>query len=974
MMIENCKAYELISRESLPDVHSEGWLLRHKKSGARIMLLENDDDNKVFNIAFRTPPANSTGVAHIMEHSVLEGSQKFPLKDPFVELVKGSLNTFLNAMTYPDKTMYPVASCNDVDFQNLMDVYLDAVFHPICYDRKEIFLQEGWHYHMEDAESPITYNGVVYNEMKGAFSTADDVLNRQIFSSLFPDTPYGVESGGDPDCIPDLTYEEFLNFHRTYYHPSNSFLYLYGNMDMEEKLRWLDENYLSAYENAPVSSRIPEQKPFEKTAEFTYSYPIMDEEETEGNAYLSWNAVIGDGANVETNLAFTILDYVLLGTPGAPVKQALLDAGVGKDVYGGFYDGILQPFFSVVAKYTDAEEKDHFLSVIRDTLSRIAEEGIDQKAVEAAINYFEFRFREADYSSFPKGLIYGINVFDSWLYDEQAPFAYLKQLDAYAAMREKAKTGFFEELIRTKLLNNSHSSIVTLVPERGYAARKEQEIAGKLAAYKEGLSEEERKQLIEDTLHLIRFQEEEDSEEVKKLIPLLAREDIRKEAEPYDNAVYVENGTTLLHHDVFTNGIGYMDLLFRIQDLPDEDVPYLGLLKSILGLVSTDHYSYKELYNEINAQSGGISYGINMYSDWDEPKNNDKYALYLAVHSKFLYPKLSFVMDMIREMILYSRFDDFRRLRELIAQTRSRMSESLVARGNTTAMMRAASYHSPVYKLQDRMSGIDYYRFIKRLDAHFEEEKELLAEKLEKLVHFVFRPENLFVSYTSDQEAFAGLKPQVEELKSVLYTDPVEKGQICFVPCQKNEAFATSSQVQFVCRSGNFRREGLEFHGALRILRVMLGYDYLWNNIRVKGGAYGCGGNFGMNGLTSFTSYRDPHLERTLKIYEGIPEYVRNIVLDEREMTKYIIGTISEMDTPLTPQSRGSRSLSAYLNHSTYEEIQKYRDQILNATPEDITALSEIVEASLKLGAICVVGSESKIEKHKELFGSVETL
>ena len=478
------ETYEVQLCEQIDDIHAGGTLLRHKKTGARILLLENDDDNKVFTVGFRTPPKNSTGVAHILEHSVLCGSKNFPLKDPFVELVKGSLNTFLNAMTYPDKTIYPVASCNDQDFQNLMHVYMDAVFYPNIYDREEIFRQEGWSYQLESVDGPLKYNGVVYNEMKGVFSSAEEFLNREIFNSLFPDTPYGVESGGDPAYIPELSYEEFLDFHRSYYHPSNSYIYLYGDMDMTEKLRWLDETYLDKFDKRPVDSVIPAQKSFEKRVEKEIAYPVLDSDPLEQNTYLTYNLVVGSGLDVELNLAMQIPDYVLLSAPGAPVKQRLLDEGIGKDVSSSYEDGILQPFFSIVAKNAEAADKERFLALIREELEKICREGITEKAIASGINYFEFRFREADFASYPKGLIYGMDTFGSWLYDDGAPFAYLKQLKIFEDLRRKAKEGYFESLIRRYFLENTHSSVLVSVPERGLEVKKEKEYEQAMAAKK----------------------------------------------------------------------------------------------------------------------------------------------------------------------------------------------------------------------------------------------------------------------------------------------------------------------------------------------------------------------------------------------------------------------------------------------------------------------------------------------------------
>ena len=514
MRMDRIPAYELILREEISDIHSEGYLLKHKKSGARVMVLKNEDDNKVFNIAFRTPPSDSTGVAHILEHSVLCGSKNFPLKDPFVELVKGSLNTFLNAMTYPDKTMYPVASCNEQDFKNLMHVYLDAVFFPNIYEKEEIFRQEGWHYELENTDAPLTLNGVVYNEMKGAFSSPEDVLEREIFNSLFPDTPYGVESGGDPQYIPDLKYSEFLSFHSRYYHPANSYIYLYGNMDMEERLNWMDEEYLSKYDEISVTSQIGRQKAFSEIRNVEMEYSVTESEPEENNSYLSYNIVVGDSLDIERSVAFEILDYTLLSAPGAPLKKVLLEEGIGKDIMGSYEDGIYQPFFSIVAKNARPEDKERFVSLIQDTLKEIVKNGVDKKAIAAGINYMEFRFREADFSSFPKGLMYGIDVFDSWLYDDNRPFDQVMRLDIFEKLKAKADTGYFEELIEKYLLENTHASIVVVNPKRGLAAETDKKLEEKLAAYKASLSKEEISKIAADTRHLKKYQDEPETEEV----------------------------------------------------------------------------------------------------------------------------------------------------------------------------------------------------------------------------------------------------------------------------------------------------------------------------------------------------------------------------------------------------------------------------------------------------------------------------
>ena len=971
MKMEQIPAYELVTKQDIPDIHSMGYLLKHKKSGARVMVLENDDENKVFNIAFRTPPADSTGVAHILEHSVLCGSKKFPLKDPFVELVKGSLNTFLNAMTYPDKTMYPVASCNDQDFKNLMHVYLDAVFFPNIYEKEEIFCQEGWHYELEDVDSPLTLNGVVYNEMKGAFSSPEDVLDREVFNSLFPDTPYGVESGGDPKCIPDLKYSEFLSFHSRYYHPSNSYIYLYGNMDAAERLNWMDEEYLSKYDAMPVTSVIARQEPFDKMKELVMEYPITENEPEEQNSYLAYNVVTGDSLDVERCTAFEVLDYTLLSAPGAPVKQALLDAGMGKDIMGSYEDGIYQPFFSIVAKNADPANKEKFVQLIQDTLGEIAEKGIDKKAIAAGINYMEFRFREADFSSFPKGLMYGIDVFDSWLYDDKKPFDYLKRLDIFASLKEKAKTRYFEELIEEYLLSNTHASIVVVNPKRGLAAKREKELEDKLAAYKDSLTLEEKERLVAETKHLKEYQDEPETEEALRTIPLLTRKDISKEGAKLYNTPKQVGDTRVLYHDLYTNGIGYLDLLFDTKAVPESLIPYLGILKSVLGYVDTEHYTYSQLFNEINARSGGILFGLQVFGNAEKPQDNKHMA---GVKAKALYEDIPFVFEMIREILCTSKFEDDKRLYEILAKMKSRMQMSMASAGHSTAVARALSYFSENAYFQEKTTGIDFYKFLDELETNFQEKKEDLKEKLKELMVYVFRPENLTVSYTADQKGCRGLEEEVQKLKAVLCTKEIMPGSFAPVLEVKNEGFQTSGQVQYVAAAGNFREVGYSYTGALRILKVMLSYEYLWTNIRVKGGAYGCMSSFRRNGDGFLVSYRDPNLVKTLEVFRKTGEFIRSFDADEREMTKYIIGTISEMDVPMTPSGKGNLSLNAWFSKVTEEDMAKERQEILEAQPEDIRKLAGIVDAMMEQNRICVVGSEEKLEQEKQIFGELRNL
>ena len=935
------------------------------------MLIENSDENKVFNIAFRTPPKNSTGVAHILEHSVLCGSREFPLKDPFVELVKGSLNTFLNAMTYPDKTCYPVASCNDRDFQNLMHVYLDAVFYPNIYKKEEIFRQEGWNYHLEKKEGPLKYNGVVYNEMKGAFSSPDDVLEREIMNSLFPDTTYGCESGGDPVNIPDLSYEEFLDFHRQYYHPSNSFIYLYGNMDMEEKLEFLDSHYLSAFDSLVIDSEIRNQEAFAQVKDIQKSYPVSEDEGEEDNTYLSYNMVVGEAADINLSLAFEVLDYALLSAPGAPLKQALLDAKIGKDIYGSFEDGTKQTYFSIVAKGANLSRKEEFIKVIRDTLTKIAEEGIDKKAVTAGINYYEFRFREADFSSYPKGLMYGLDILSSWLYDDTKPFCEVQLLEGFEFLKKALEEGYFEELIRKYLLGNTHGAILSLVPEKGLAAKRDKELEEKLENYRKSLSDEELTRMVENTKALEAYQEAEEAPEALTCIPMLSREDIKKEITGLTNEEHHVEDSLFLYHDVCTNGIGYADLLFEIHDFDVDTVHYLGLLKSVLGAVDTENYTYGELFNEVNARTGGIAYGIEVF---DDAQDTDAFRAMFAVRGKALYPEMDFMFSMIREVLTTSKLDDTKRLYEIIARVRSRAQASLASAGHSTAVLRGASYASPMAAFQDEMAGIGYYQFIEKLEKDFDSCKDEIVKNLRKVMEEVLRPENFCVSYTGERESLDVVKAQAAGIKKVLFNGQKPES-VKQAPCiKKNEAFKTSGQVQYVAQNGNFRKKGLEYTGALEILKVILSYDYLWINLRVKGGAYGCMSGFKRNGESFLVSYRDPHLKRTLEVYQGVPDYIRAFEADEREMTKYIIGTISNKDVPRTPQMQGSISKTAYFSNVTEDMLQKERNQILGAQKEDIQKLAALVEAVLSDDQICVVGSETAIEKAEDVFMEVKPL
>lgn len=960
------EAYELIGTEELPDIHSKGYVLRHKKSGAHISCISNDDENKVFYIGFRTPPMDSTGVPHIIEHSVLCGSAKYPLKDPFVELVKGSLNTFLNAMTYPDKTVYPVASCNDKDFQNLMDVYMDAVLHPQIYQHPEIFYQEGWHYELERVEDDITLNGVVYNEMKGAFSSPDDVLQREVFNSLFPDTAYHYESGGDPRVIPQLTYEEFIAFHQRYYHPCNAYIYLYGNMDMAEKLDYLDREYLSGYEAIDLDSSIDMQPPFSKPVRVEKEYPISSGEDPSDATYLSCSYVIGHSLNQELYQAFEVLEYALLNSPGAPIRKALVEKGIGKDIMGSYDNGTLQPTFSIVAKGANPEDEEAFLETVRKVLERQVAEGIDPDSLLAGINAQQFRFREADFGSFPKGLLYGLQALDSWLYDDERPYMHLHGIEVLDRLKTQVTEGYFEELVKEYLLDNRHVSVVVIKPKQGLTSEQDEALKAELKAYKESLSPEELEALAAQTRRLKEYQEEPTTREDMEKIPMLSREDLHKEVPPLDMREYQVAGLPVLHHDVFTNGIHYLNLVFDVGGIAAGEWGTLALLAKLLGMMDTAGYGYSDLANRINITTGGITFTLGLYA-----REHDDFRFTCEIRSKFLYDHVEDAMELVREIVLSTDFSDKNRLYELVKLNRSRLEMQMNSAGNAIASVRALSYFSKAAKVSDDIGGIAYYRFLKDLEENFEERADALIKDCRRLLGQVFRKEHLLVSSTGGGEALEQVKTHIPSFADSLYMDSFAPA-VNEIRCNgDNEGFQDAAQIQYVCRGGNFSRNGFAYKGTMKILKLILSYEYFWMNVRVQGGAYGCMSGFARNGNLFFVSYRDPNLQRTNQVFEDTAEYVANFDVDERNMTKYIIGTISSMDTPLTPSQKGLRALSAYLSGITIEDLQRERDEVIHATKEDIRALAPAVQTAMEQNYLCVIGNEDAIEENRALFDKI---
>ncbi|KAJ51793.1 hypothetical protein BD780_000597 [Clostridium tetanomorphum] len=959
--------FKLMEKNTLKEINSEALIFKHEKTGAKLLKLKNEDDNKVFSIAFRTPPKDSTGVAHILEHSVLCGSRKFPTKEPFVELIKGSLNTFLNAMTFGDKTMYPVASKNKKDFFNLMDVYLDAVFYPNIYKYPQIFMQEGWHYELENKEDDIAYKGVVFNEMKGAYSSPESILMRKISESLFPDTTYGVESGGDPEHIPELSYEEFIDFHKKYYHPSNSYIYLYGDGDILEELKFIEDNYLREFEKLDVDSSIKIQPHFSNMREVIVDYPISLNEKEEDKTFFSLNFVIGKSTDKELYLAFDILEHLLLETPAAPLKKAILKANIGKDVFGSFDNSILQPTFSIVVKNSNEDKKEKFKEVVFETLKELVNNGIDKKLVESSINIKEFALREADFGGYPTGLIYGIKCMDSWLYDNN-PLMHLNYEPQLGKVKEALNSKYFEELIEKYILNNNHSSLLIVKPEKGLGERKDEEEKSKLKAYKETLSEEEIDKIIDETKKLKERQISSDSQEDLNKIPLLSIEDIERNTETLPLEECNELGVKVLKHDIFTNKIAYINLYFSSTVVPQELIPYTGLLATVLGKVSTKKYSYEELSNEVNINTGGIYYTSTAYSS-----NNDLdcFIPVVKVKSKALISKLPKLFNLLGEEIKHSKFDDYSRIREIISELKSRMEMTIFDRGHMVTAGRVASYFSSVAAYLENVTGLTFYHFIVELEKNFEDKKEDIVNKLEQVSKLIFNKNNLTVSVTLEEEDYKHFKDSFSVLYDSLGEKNISYNKYIFDLKPENEGLMTSGKVQYNAKGYNYRKLGYDYTGTMQVLKTIISYDYLWNKVRVQGGAYGCFGGFNRNGNMYFVSYRDPNLKKTLEAYDGAVEYINNFNCDNREMTKYIIGTISDIDSPLTPSMKGEKAAANYFSNITSQDLQKEREEILDTKVEDIKKLANIVEKCMKEQYICVLGSEERIKENKELFNKV---
>ena len=963
-------AYELIERKNLKDLNSEGVVYRHKRSGARVIFIKNDDKNKVFSIAFRTPSTASNGVQHITEHSVLCGSRKYPPKEPFVELAKGSLNTFLNAMTYKDKTVYPVASCNLADLKNLMDVYLDAVFYPNTYKKPEIFKQEGWHY--ESDGEHVTLNGVVFNEMKGAYSSPEDVLENTIFEQLFPDSPYRFDSGGDPAVIPSLTYEDFLSYHKSHYHPANSYIYLYGDMDSDEMLEYLDKEYLHSFDKDDLvnDTSVPEQKSFDSPKRATCNYAVLPDGE-DNKAYLSYSWIVGDTLDNELCIAFDILDYALINAPGAVLKQRLLDEKIATDISSSYESSISQPVFSIVAKNADEKDADRFEKIINDTLEEIISDGLDEDMLLAGLSAFEFRYREADFGHYPKGLIYNLAMLDSWLYSDEAPFVHIEAGEVFEKLRNADLKSYFNGIIKKYFIDNKTAARVVLVPDPGLDAKRRSEEESRIKAYTDTLSNEELQDIVRDMESLKAYQAAASTQEELETIPLLSLSDIDRDPVPVEYNVSAIDGVTFVNEDVFTNGIYYVTFAFEAKHVPDDMLPFMGLLNIVSGLMDTADHSYTDLNSAVYIKTGGISTDISIRRNVN---NYNEMRIFFDVKEKCLYEKLGEAVELTKEIIFKTDFSDKKRLKEIIAMTVSQLEDSVLSAGHTTASTVALSQFSGSRYFASVTRGYRFFRFLKELDENFEERADEIISKLNELTALIFNKDNLIINVTADKAAINDAETVLKEFVGSLPKVELKLVERAFTTSKKRVGLTTPGQVNFVARAGNFRDAGIEYTGAMKVLKTILSYEYLWNNVRVMGGAYGCMCEFGRSGDSFFVSYRDPKLKETEEVFEKAAEYAENFTVSRRDMDKYIIGTIGSLDSPLTPSTKGSRAFDAYLKNVTTELLKKERAQVLECDEASIRSLSAAIKAAMDEGHYCAVGNAGVIEDNKESFDEITNL
>jgi hypothetical protein len=948
--------FELLRDEYIAELNTRARLYRHAKTGAQLLSLENDDENKSFGITFRTPPADSTGIAHILEHCVLCGSRKYPVKKPFFELVKSSVKTFLNAMTYPDKTVYPVASTNLTDFYNLVDVYLDAVFFPRL--TPEVLKQEGWRYELPQPDAPLVFQGVVYNEMKGAYSSPDSLLYRYSQQALFPDTTYGVSSGGDPRHIPDLTYEQFKRFHETLYHPSNARIFFYGDDDPERRLQVLDA-YLSQFEPLESPSQIALQPRFEapRVVEQTYAAP-SEESGKKGMVTVSW--MLGEETDMSRVLALDVLSYILVGTPAAPLHKALMDSRLGESLTGsGYYDGLRQHTFSVGLKGIDPADAAKVEDLALQTLERLANEGIDPDQVAAALNTVEFALRENNTGSFPRGLSLMLRALHTWLYDGD-PLAALRFEAPLEAIKAAVARGepLFERLIRETLLDNPHRVRVVLRPDPAQAERDAAAERARLEAARAAMSAADLERLVVETTELRRRQEEPDRPEDLARIPTLTIADLDRHGKTIPTDELRVGGAPLLFHDLFTNGVVYLDLAFDLRALPPELLPFVPLFARALTEMGTTKEDFVRLVQRIGRETGGIGASAITATHviTGEPVGR------LLVRGKSTLAQAGAMLAIMRDILLETRLDEPERFRQIVTRAKAGRESSLVPSGNAYARKRVAARFDAADWADEQMSGISGLFFVRELERRVAEDWPGVLARLEALRRSLVNRAALVANVTVDRRGFNAIEPALDDFLAELPTAPYAPAAWRVAEDGPNEGLIIPAQLNYVAKGANLKALGINVGGAASAVTRFLYNAYLLEKIRVQGGAYGAGSSYDRStGIFAWTSYRDPHLLRTLDVYDGTAAFLRSVELDRLTVERSIIGTIGDLDAYQLPDARGYTALVRHLTGVSDAYRQSIREQILDATAADFRAFADAAEAASAHGAIAVVGSAEAI-------------
>ena len=970
--------------EPLPEIDGVAYTLLHEVSGAKLLYLQNSDENKAFSIAFRTPPADDTGVFHILEHSVLCGSEKFPVKEPFVNLLKTSMQTFLNAMTFGDKTLYPVASTNDQDLMNLADVYMDAVLHPNIYRKRQVFEQEGWHYEVApaqdgadaaDAKPQLAYNGVVYNEMKGALSDATSVLYDQLQASLFPDTPYAFESGGTPEAIPTLTYEHYLEEHERHYRLDNSYLTLYGNVDLERMLAFLDERYLT-----PVAAEQERRAQERAAAGLEPLVPRTLDEQTPvralgvkrtmqtapENACMGLGYVIGHVRERTRIVATDILLDAIAGSNEAPLKRALLDAGLAEDVQAYLADSVQQPFAVIQLRGLAADAPERLRGVVNDELARLAAGGLDHALVEASLSRAEFVMRERDFGV-ADGVALTMSALCGWLYDDKLATTYLRYEDDFAYLRKALDEGYFEDLITSVFLNSQHMAEVEIVPvEQADDGESE-----RLAAVAAGFADNDFARVKAEVAKLRELQEAPDSPEALATLPQLTVDDIGPA--PAEPAYHLVEGTPVpcVRHFLPTRGLAYAYRYFDLSVLAFEDLPYAAVLGIVLGKLATKQHSAASIDTLTNGKLGNCSFFCEIYEDEADPA---KMRPMFVASASALTENIEWLAKLPGEIMSETLFDDTGKIRDALQQRRIGMEQSFANAGHSAAMARLTSYYLPASVVRQQLGGVGFYQFLKDLLAHFDERADELVKRLEDVACKLFSAQNTTVSFAGSDDDFA----RFWECADIAAPAAAAAPAALQVPTPQvlNEAFIVPTDVCYV--AAGYDRRTLDapapYSGAWQIAARALSYDYLWNEIRVKGGAYGAGFQAVRSGTVRFYSYRDPHLDETLARINGTPAWLAAFNPTPEEMDGYIVSTVAGFDTPLKTRMLVRRQDGDFFSGRTPRSRVQTRQQMIDATPEQLRSLATTIEGVLAKGAICVFGNKEIIEGAKTNLNVIDLL